>query len=233
MSGASERDRLDPNHPLYYAPRRSSDRLELKPIPPQETTAERAARPGSAAPTIDSELENAVSEALRRPLDPAVVREPLAVVREPLVPFETRPEKAAPKIVRHPLDPEIIPEHPALALRRTEMLGAVRRFALPVGVAVIAAVFIVVMLPAWRSDSAVSSVSSVTPPTRTDPTPMRSDPPPVIKTEVAPKSALADFQGILAPTSANDPVTREQSEKLLQGFVQWRQNSESAQAAGK
>src|SRR6266699_1570052 len=108
MSAASERDRLDPNHPLYYAPRRSSERPELRPIPSQETTAERADRPGSSAISVDAELENAVSEALRQPLDP-----------------------------------EIIHEHPALALRRMEMLGAVRRFALPVGIAAVAAVFIV------------------------------------------------------------------------------------------
>jgi len=71
-----------------------------------------------------------------------------------------------------------------------------------------------------------ASASSVT-------QPMRTDPPQVIKTEVAPKSALADFQGILAPSSANEPVTREQSEKLLQGFVQWRQNSDPTQPAEK
>jgi hypothetical protein len=219
MSAASERDRLDPNHPLYYAPRRASERPELRPIPSQETTAERAGRPGSSAISVDAELENAVSQALRQPLDPAAVR-------KPMVPFDTQPEKALSKIVRHPLDPEIIHEHPALALRRMEMLGAVRRFALPVGIAAVAAVFIVVMISAWQSDSAVSSASSVTPPTRTDP-------PQVTKTEAAPKSALADFQGILAPSNANEPATREQSEKLLQGFVQWRQNSDPTQAAEK
>ena len=219
MSAASERDRLDPNHPLYYAPRRSSERPELRPIPSQETTAERAVRPGSSAISVDAELENAVSQALRHPLDPAVVRIP------PL-PFDTQPERAVPKTMRHPLDPEIIHEHPALALRRMERLGAVRRYALPVGIAAIAAVFIVIMITTWQSDSAVSSASGVT-------QPMRIDPPQVIKTEAAPKSALADFQGILAPSSTNEPVTREQSEKLLQGFVQWRQNSESTQAVEK
>ena len=74
MSAASEQDRLNPNHPLYYAPRRSSERPELRPVPSQETTAERAGRPGSSAISLDTELENAVSEALRKPLDPAVIR---------------------------------------------------------------------------------------------------------------------------------------------------------------
>jgi hypothetical protein len=224
MSAASERDRLDPNHPLYYAPRRSSERPELRPIPSQEATAERAGRPGSSAISVDAELENAVSDALRNPFDSAIVR-------RPLVPFDTRPEKAVPNIARHPLDPEIIHEHPALALRRMEMLGAVRRFALPVGIAAIAAVFTVFMISAWRSDSVVSPASGVTQPMRTDPP--QVIPPQVIKTEATPKSALADFQGILAPSSTGEPSTREQSEKLLQGFVQWRQNSDSTQAVEK
>src|SRR5258708_2015974 len=127
MSAASERDRLNPNHPLYYAPRRSTERPELRPVPSQETTAERAGRPGPSAIPFDTDLENAVSEALRHPLDPAVVRRPLA-------PFDTRPERAVSRTARHPLDPEIIHEHPELGQRRMEMLGAVRRFALPIGI---------------------------------------------------------------------------------------------------
>src|SRR5436190_1555604 len=107
MSAASERDRLNPNHPLYYAPRRSTERPELRPVRSQETTAEQAGRPGSSAISFDTDLENAVSEALRQPLDPAVVRNPPG-------PFDTRPERAVSKTARHPLDPEIIHAHPGL-----------------------------------------------------------------------------------------------------------------------
>jgi hypothetical protein len=198
---------------------------------------------------LDTELENAVSEALRKPLEPAVIRKaPEPVGAEPL--------KAVTKTARHPLDPDIIHEHPGLGQWRTEMFGAVRRFALPVGVAAIAAALIVIMLSAWRSDSAVrsdnaarsdgsarsnsaadsdssgrsdsaiSSAAGVTQPTRTDP-------PQVIKTEATPKPALADFQGLLAPSNTNEPVTREQPGKLLEGFIRWRQNSESPEPAGK
>jgi hypothetical protein len=232
MSAASERDRLDPNHPLYYAPRRSSERPELRPVPSPETTAERAGRPHFSAISFDTELENAVSEALGNPLNAAAGRKP---------PEPAQPLKAVPKTARHPLDPEIIHEHPALEQWRMEMLGAVRRFALPVGIAAIAAVLIVIMLAIWRSDStvrsdsAVSSVPGVTQPTRTDPpqVTIRTDPPQVIKTEAGPKPALGDFQGLLAPSNTNEPVTREQPGKLLEGFVRWRQNSESTEPAGK
>jgi hypothetical protein len=199
--------------------------------------AERAGPPGPSATLLDTELENAVSEALRKPLEPAVLRKaPEPVGAEPL--------KAVTETARHPLDPDIIHEHPGLGQWRTEMFGAVRRFALPVGVAAIAAALIVIMLSAWRSDgsarsnsaadsdssgrsdSAISSAAGVTQPTRTDP-------PQVIKTEATPKPALADFQGLLAPSNTNEPVTREQPGKLLEGFIRWRQNSESPEPAGK
>jgi hypothetical protein len=228
MSAASERDRLNPNHPLYYAPRRSSERPELRPVPLQETTAERAGRPSSSAISFDTELENAVSEALRNPLD-------FAVVGKPPEPLDAPPLRAVSKTTRHPLDPEIIHEHPGLTQWRTEMLGVARRFALPVGIAASAAVLIVIMLPAWHSDSAVSSTSRVTQPTRTDPpqVTVKADQPQVSKTEPAPRAALTDFQGMLAPSGANEPVTREQPGKLLEGFVRWRQNSESTEPAEK
>src|SRR4051812_34057274 len=147
MSAASERERLNPNHPLYYAPRRSSERPELRPVPSQETTAEQAGRPGSSATSFDTDLENAVSEALRHPLEPAVVRKTPG-------PFDTRPERAVSKTTRHPLDPEIIHAHPAVGQWRTEILGAIRRFALPVGIAAITAAFIVMTVSAWQADSA-------------------------------------------------------------------------------
>jgi hypothetical protein len=197
----------------------------LRPVPSPEATAERAGRPHFSAISFDTELENAVSEALGNSPD-------TAAIRKPPEPSNAQPLKAVPKIARHPLDPEIIHEHPALEQWRMEMLGAVRRFALPAGIAAIAAVLIVIGLAAWRSnsavrsDSAVSSVPDVTQPTR-------SDPPQAIKMEAAPKPALADFQGLLAPSNTNEPVTREQPGKLLEGFVRWRQNSESTEPAGK
>jgi hypothetical protein len=225
MSAASEQDRLDPNHPMYYAPRRLNERTGLRPVPSPETTAERAGRPGTSAVSFETELKNAVSEALRHPLDAAVVREPPR-------PLDTQPEKALPKTVRHPLDPEIIHEHPELAQRRMVMLGVVRRFALPVGIAAIVALFFVIMVPAsWHSNSAVSSFSGVTESMRTDPP--QVVPPQVVKTEAEPKSALAEFQGILAPSNTNEPVTREQPGELLRGFVQWRQKPESTEPVQK
>ncbi|MDI1266195.1 MAG: hypothetical protein PS018_23370 [bacterium] len=68
MSSVSEQDHLNPRDPLYYAPRWLRDR----------SSAARDAAPGTpfSPASFDSRLENAVSDALRHPLDPQVMGEP-------------------------------------------------------------------------------------------------------------------------------------------------------------
>src|SRR3954463_10552625 len=135
MSAASEQDRLSPDHPLYYAPRRSSERSGSRSSPSLDATTERAGRPGSPAFPVDGEPKNPLSEA--RPVDPAVVR------GRP-EPFDAQSEKTVSRSALHRLEPEIIHEHPALAQQRMAMLGVARRFALPVGIAAIVALFFVI-----------------------------------------------------------------------------------------
>jgi hypothetical protein len=68
MSSVSEQDHLNPRDPLYYAPRWLRDRsATLRDADPKT--------PFSPA-SFDSQLEGAVSDALRHPLDPEVMREP-------------------------------------------------------------------------------------------------------------------------------------------------------------
>jgi hypothetical protein len=70
MSSVSEQDHLNPRDPLYYAPRWLRERSASFRDGDPET---------SLAPTpanFNSRLENAVSDALRHPLDPEVMREP-------------------------------------------------------------------------------------------------------------------------------------------------------------
>jgi hypothetical protein len=67
MSSVSEQDHLNPRDPLYYAPRSLRERP--------------ASRGGSlevpyTAASFDSQLESAVSDALRHPLDPELMHEP-------------------------------------------------------------------------------------------------------------------------------------------------------------
>jgi hypothetical protein len=67
MSSMSEQDHLNPRDPLYYAPRSLRERSATR-----GTSLE---KPFSAA-SFDSQLESAVSDALRHPLDPEVMHDP-------------------------------------------------------------------------------------------------------------------------------------------------------------
>lgn len=66
MSSMSEQDHLNPRDPLYYAPRSLRERSA-----PRGTSLE---KPFSAV-SFDSQLESAVSDALRHPLDPEVMQD--------------------------------------------------------------------------------------------------------------------------------------------------------------
>jgi hypothetical protein len=210
MSALSD-DHLNPHHPMYYAPRwlreRSGARLAAVP----ETTSEPVGRPTSAGATFDAQLENAVSEALRHPLDPEIIREPPGLARE--------------------------------LNRRVAYVGVAGRFAAAIGISAIVALFFVIMAPAaWQPEGVGSSLSGMIQAMRA------ALPPQPSQTDAAPRSALADFQGLLAAPKAEEavtpepsaatpaeasPVTREQSQQLLQEFVQWRQKPAATQAGEK
>jgi hypothetical protein len=67
MSSMSEQDHINPRDPLYYAPRSLRERSATR-----GTSLE---KPFSAV-SFDSQLESAVSDALRHPLDPEVMHDP-------------------------------------------------------------------------------------------------------------------------------------------------------------
>ena len=69
MSSVSEQDHLNPRDPLYYAPRSLRERSATRGASPET--------PFSPA-SFDTQLENAVSDALWHPLDPEVMHEPEA-----------------------------------------------------------------------------------------------------------------------------------------------------------
>ena len=67
MSSVSEQDHLNPRDPLYYAPRSLRERSATR-----GASSETAFSPVS----FDTQLESAVSDALRHPLDPELMHEP-------------------------------------------------------------------------------------------------------------------------------------------------------------
>jgi hypothetical protein len=70
MSTLSEQDHLNPRDPRYYAPRWLREKSGSHPM--KEVAPNTPFSPAS----FDSELEGAVSNALRHPLDPEVMQEP-------------------------------------------------------------------------------------------------------------------------------------------------------------
>lgn len=150
------------------------------------------------------------SEAISEP-----VRSPIAAPAS----LDLQLENAVSDALWHPLDPEIIHEPPGLAReldRRDALISVASRFTAAVGVSAIVALFFVFMVPASRQAEAGSTVAGI----------MKS-----IKSVLlqpgqrndGSKPAIAEFQTILASAQTGRPATHEQSEQLLQQFLQWRQ----------
>jgi hypothetical protein len=204
MSAVSE-DHLNPNDRLYYAPRWLRERSETPLSSSAETGSESVARANSSPQSFDALLEEAVAESLRHPLDPEIMHEPPGFVRE--------------------LD------------RRMAILSVAGRFAAAIGVSAIVALFFVIMVPASRDyarqpEGNGTSVSGMLQSLRT----ALSQP---SQRDDDLKPALSEFQTILAstpvaqpaqPAQATQPVTREESETLLQQFMQWQQKPAPASA---
>jgi hypothetical protein len=156
-------------------------------------------------------------------------------VRGPISPpasLNIQLESAVSNALWHPLEPEVIYEPAGFAAerdRRKALIKVVSRFASAVGVSAIVALFFVIMIPASRDhavqpDGSVSSFSRMMQSVRTVLyLPFQKDD--------GSKPALSEFQTIVASSRTSPPVmTNQQSETLLQKFVQWRQKTNSTDA---
>jgi len=146
--------------------------------------------------------------------------------------FNALYEEAVSKALQSPLDPEVIHEPAGFVNeldRRIALITVARRFAAAVGIAALVAMFFVIMVPASRdyarpADGGASSFSGILQSIRTAlyQPPRRDD---------DAKPALSEFQTLLASTRTSPPVvTHEQSETLLQQFLQWHQKPDSTEA---
>ena len=89
MSVASEPESTGPHDPMHYAPRRLRDKPEPRLTPLEDARALRerrldavTGRSISPPAPLDPQLENAVYETLRRPIDPKLLGETRALARE-------------------------------------------------------------------------------------------------------------------------------------------------------
>lgn len=184
MSSVSEQEHLNPRDPLYYAPRWLRERSAS-----QRDGGGVAAEPFAPA-SFDTQLESAVSNALRHPLDPEVMNEP-----------DVGSKKA--------------------------LWTVAARSAAAIGVAALVALFFVVAVPGSRQSDGEQAQAQ----------PQQSQPSALSGVAQSIKSALAEpsqkpaineFQALLASTPPGAPAQSEQSNKLLQQFMQWREKPDQA-----
>lgn len=133
--------------------------------------------------------------------------------------FDYQLENAVSDALGHPLDPQIMRD-PELEPKQ-ELWRVAARFGAAVGVSALVALFFVVVVPGSRpGDSEPSTFSGIAQ---------------AIKSalfqsgEETPKSAISEFQAILAATPAN-AAAAEPSGQLLKQFMQWREKPDNATA---
>jgi|SRR5580692_8712988 hypothetical protein len=188
MSSVSGQGPLSPNDPEYYAPARVREKRSLS----QGAGLDPISSPVSLPASLDAQLNNAPSDALRRPRYPEVVREPAGLGRE--------------------LD------------WRGELFGLAARFALAAGVVTVVALLFFIFVPASHQSDAAPTSSENTGSTK-------AAAPASDQADLASKPALAQFRALLATAPVSQPATQEQSQQLLQGFMQWRQKANSPETS--
>ena len=120
-----------------------------------------------------------------------------------------------------PLDPEVINEPARRAWeRRTAQLSVAAAAA---GVATVVVLLFVLMMPASRQSVASSTSSDITGSTS-------AAPPQSSQGDVGSKPALAEFKALLA-SPPSQPATHEQSQQLLQRFLQWREKANTTETS--
>jgi hypothetical protein len=115
------------------------------------------------------------------------------------------------------LDPEVMQEVAALAHDHVDR-GKTLFGAAVIGVSALAALFVVLMIHASQEPDTGASFAAVLQSLKA------AQPQPGDRGS---KPALSEFRGLMASSEPSQGATREQSEKLLQQFMQWRQKADA------
>jgi hypothetical protein len=132
--------------------------------------------------SLDTELEEAIGESLRRHLAPQLMPEPTAFVQE--------------------------------RSRRNKLLMVGGGIVFAVGVAAIVAALLVTVMPISRDRGAGSGIAAAAE---------------FAFTGGAAKPGSSQFRSVVVSGDSDHTLTHEQSEQLLDRFVQWRQKTDAAQ----
>jgi hypothetical protein len=134
--------------------------------------------------------------------------------------LDIQPKNEVSDALWKPLAPEVINEPARLAReRRTAQLGVAAAAA---GVVTVVVLLFVIMKPAPRQSDAGSTSSEITGSTSTAL-------PQSFQADVGSKPALAEFQALIASVLSSQPATHEQSQQLLQQFLQWRKKADATE----
>ena len=106
---------------------------------------------------------------------------------------------------------------------RAALFSVAARVAAVAGVVAVVALLFVIMKPASRQSVAGSTPSDMTGSTSTAP-------PQSSQADVEWKPALAEFKALLA-SPPSQPATHEQSQQLLQNFLQWRKKASTTETS--
>ena len=148
-----------------------------------------------------------------------------AVKLEPSVSQGARPDpiRSSPVSGPAPLDPKAINEL-ARYTRDLDRRAALLSLAAPIaGVVAVVALLFVIMKPASRQSVAGSTPSDITGSTSTAP-------PQSGRGDVEAKPEFAEFKALLA-SPPSQPATREQSQQLLQNFLQWSKKANTTETS--
>jgi hypothetical protein len=178
MSAMSEESPVpptsNPQDPLYYAPRRPSERVEPRLASVNERAGAQTSRTLPASAALNARLEGAVYESLRRQTEPEVVPQPNDYQRQ--------------------------------GTRRT-LIAIASGVGAALAVASVAALLFVTIYPKEQDSGRPFAATAQAAANADD------------------KSALSQFRALVNANASGQSFTHEQSERLLQQFVQWRQKT--------
>ena len=138
----------------------------------------------------------------------------------------SEPIRSSPIFRRASLDPKAINEpagHTRDLDRRAPLLSVAARVAAVAGVVAAVALLFVIEKPASRQSVAGSTPSNIKGSAITAP-------PQSSQGDVESKPALAEFKALLA-SPPSQPATHEQSQQLLQNFLQWRKKASTTETS--
>ena len=138
----------------------------------------------------------------------------------------SEPIRSSPMSRPASLDPKATNErarHTRDLNQRAALLSVTARVAAVAGVVAVVALLFVIMKPASRQSVASSTPSDITGSTSTAP-------PQSSQGDVGSKPALAEFKALLA-SPPSQPATDEQSQQLLQDFLQWRKKASTTETS--